>query len=109
MTVLKKWISKVSIRGRTHSFTNTPSVIRSRDAVVDLFPGVLTHVVNKHSAGPGLKLEGEGVAQAECPDFLPGTGSIEERIISGNRTVGADPQNFTQQIGQCLRIRWICV
>src|SRR6266566_9868570 len=109
MTVLKKWISKVDIRGRTHAFTNTPAVVRSGDAVINFFPGALAYVVNEHSAGPGLKREGEGIAQAQCPDFLPGAGSVEKGSVSGNRAVGIDPQNFTQQIGQRLRIRRICI
>src|SRR5947208_422989 len=59
MAVLEERIAKVCIR--TSSFAGGPPVIRARNAVVNFFKGILTDVVNEHSAGAWLEGEGERI------------------------------------------------
>src|ERR1700754_1327506 len=92
-------------RIRCGAFCGGPTVIRTGDAVVDLFPGVLTNVVDEQASGAGLKRERKRIAQAECPDRSIRTRCcVEEGVVVWNRAVGVDTQNFPETIGECLRV-----
>src|SRR6185369_2696319 len=52
------------------AFRSGPTVVRSRNAVVDLFPGVFADVIDEDSSGAWLHGERERVAQPESPDRL---------------------------------------
>src|SRR6185295_8636219 len=95
--------TKCRIARRT--FAVGPTVIGSRDAVVDLFPGVLADVVDEHPARSGLKRKRERIAQSERPDgAIVSDGLIEKRIVSGNRSVSVDAQHLSEPVAQRLRV-----
>src|ERR1044072_8818402 len=83
---------------RTKPFANTPSIVGAGDAIVDLFEGAFSYIIDKEPARPRLKAEGEGVAQTDGPDgaIVAGrrTGDSREGrwIVQGNRAVGIDAQ-----------------
>src|SRR5688500_20278023 len=70
----------------TEAFARGQTVVGSRNAVVDLFPRILSNIINEHSAGGALKRKRERVTQAKCPDRAVVAGRIvEERIVGWNR------------------------
>src|ERR1700686_4886931 len=104
MAVLKQWISKVGIRRGARAFTIAPALIRSGDAVVNFFPRTLTYVVDEQTTRARLKRESERIAQAQRPNFLASSRSVEEWIVGRDRAVRIDAQNLSQEIGERLRV-----
>src|SRR5262249_39702752 len=89
--------------GRRPMFDSRPTVIRARDALVDLFR-LPAHVVNEKATRFGLYREGKRVAQAECPDRpifagCPG----DEGVISRKRAIRVDAEQLPQQRLEVLR------
>src|SRR5882672_5404429 len=83
------------IRIRSWTFRGRPAVIRSRNPVIDLFPGALAHVVDEHARGAGLKREREWIAQTQRPNrSIDSSGGVEEWIVCRNCAVGIDAQHF---------------
>src|SRR5262249_30792390 len=63
-----------------------PAVVTGRDRLVDLLPGILTHVVDQNLAGAGLYGKRERIAQPEHVDELVDAGRrAHERIVAGNQ------------------------
>ena len=88
-------------------FARGPAVIAARDGLVDLFPGVLAHVVDEDPAGAGLDGETERIAEAPSPrsrGTCPGP-SRAERIVLGDRAVGVESQELALEGRQLLRRR----
>ena len=81
-----------------------PPVVRSGDAVVDLLPGVLAHIIDEHAAGAGMEREVERVAEPESPDRRVGAGCAEERVVSRDRPVRVDPEHLAEPGGQRLGV-----
>ncbi len=80
-----------------------PAVVAGGESLVDLFPGVLAHVVDEDPAGAGLDREAEGVAEPPSPDRpVLAAGRLAERIILGDRPVGVETQEFALQGRQLL-------
>src|SRR6266850_2232641 len=83
------------IRIRSWTFRGRPAVIRSRNTVIDFFPGALAHVVDEHARGAGLKREREWIAQTQRPNrSIDSSGGVEEWIVCRNRAVGIYAQHF---------------
>src|SRR5262249_26567795 len=83
--VFKNRIGEPRVRWITESFADGPTIIRPGDAVVDLFPGTQTDVVDEHATGAGLESEGKRIPQTHRPDrTIVSSRLIEERVISRN-------------------------
>ena len=107
------WRATVRLRARSaRSLTHVPPVVGSRDAQVDLFPDVLTGVVDEEACPGGVRVERdpERVAQA------PGVGLLalvagccatrggaarragaEERVARRDRPRARDPQDLAEE------------
>ena len=89
------------------AFDAWPAVIRSRVAVVDLFPGILADVVDEHPAGAGLEGEGERDCAGPAPRWRGSRRWLCRR--TGCRRDGAvrvDPQHLavrSSRPGRCCR------
>src|SRR6266487_6677717 len=92
------------IAGR--AFGYRPAVVRTSDAVVDLLVGRFADIVDKQASCAWLKSEGKRVAEAKRPDrAIASRGSIVERVVGRDGTVGIDAQHLPEQVGKSLR-RW---
>ena len=77
------------------SLGRRPAIVGAGEALVDLLPGVLAHVVDEDPPRARLHGERERIAQAECPDgavLAPGRG--EEGVIRGDGAVAVDPEQL---------------
>src|SRR6185295_2474772 len=82
------------------SFGGGPTIVGSGDAIVDLFPGTLTDIVDKHPPCVWLKREGERVTQSHGPDGPVKSGScIEKGIVGWDGAVRIDAEHFAQTVG----------
>src|SRR5439155_6122252 len=89
--------------GRTASaFTIRPAVVRPADSVIDLLPRAIADVVDKQPAGARLDGECERIAQAIGPNLTARAGHVDKRIVRGNRAVGINAENFSEEIGERL-------
>src|SRR6185437_3931426 len=84
--------------GRTAgTFADGPTIIRTRDTVVDLFPGALTDIVDEHTTRAGLECERKRIAQTERPDrTIVSSRLIEKRVVSRNSAGRCDAQHFAE-------------
>src|SRR5262245_10697723 len=55
---------------RERSFSRRPTEISPRLPLIDLFPGILSDIVDKDAPAAWLNAEGEGIAQSERPNQL---------------------------------------
>ena len=63
-------------------FAAAPAVVGAGDALVDLLPDILAHVVDVDRPRAGLDREGERIAQAEVVDELVDAGGRpHERVV----------------------------
>src|SRR6266496_2136478 len=91
------------IAGR--AFGYRPAVVRTSDAVVDLLVGRFADIVDKQASCAWLKSEGKRVAEAKRPDrAIVSRGSIVERVVGRDGTVGIDAQHLPEQVGKSLRV-----
>src|SRR5438105_2742478 len=103
MTIVVDRTAEGWIAGRT--FGGRPTVVRTGNAVVDLFPGGLANIIDEEASRAWLKSEGEGIAQAKRPDgAIVSRGGIVKWIVGGDGAVGIDAQYLPEQIGKSLRI-----
>src|SRR5262249_54841028 len=81
-----------------------PAVVGAGDALVDLLPARLAHVVDEDAARAGLHREGERVAQAQRPDgTVLARGPGEERVVLGEGAVGVDAEELALEGVEPLR------
>src|SRR5437762_4477109 len=101
MIILKERIPKVRVRWRTSPFAQAPAVVRTDDAVVNLFPGTLADIIDKEATCPGLKGKGIWITQSHCPNCSicasrrTGDSRKARWIIGRNAPVGIDPEKFS--------------
>ena len=82
-----------------------PAVVQPRLLVVDLFPRVLTDVVDEDAPREGLHPEREGIAMAERPDLVAGRRRVaDERVVVGDRAVGIQPQDLAEEVVERLGV-----
>ena len=98
----------IAARG-AHAFMQRPAVVSALDDVVDLLPAKVAHVAAIELASGAVELEAPGIAESIGPDRPQLAGLAGERIVSRDRTVLVDPQDFPVRIAQVLGIRPVAV
>jgi hypothetical protein len=89
---------------QVQSFADRPPVVRAGDAVVDLLPGVLPHIVDEDASGKRLHRERERIAQTQRPDLPAGARHADERIVRWDRTVLVDAQDLSEEVPEVLGV-----
>src|SRR5204863_1101990 len=97
-------------RNGARTFADAPTIVRTSNTVVNLFPGILAHVIDVHSAAAGLKTKGVGIAQANRPNRLveargrAGDVRKRRRIVCRDGAIRIDAQHFPQPVSERLRV-----
>src|SRR6185503_5975796 len=98
MGILVNGINKPRVRRVARTFTGGPAVVGASDAQVDLFPSVLSDVIDEGSPRPRLECEREGIAQSKRPDCpVDSRSRIVKGIVGRNRTVVVEPEDFPEK------------
>ena len=95
--------AEIGIGGIT--LVNRPAVVPAPLHLVDLLPGIESHIVHEQPAGAGFETESVGIAKSQRPDRpAQASGRVHKRIVTRNGAVAIEPENFAQRTGQRLGV-----
>ena len=82
-----------------YAFSCRPTVIRAGDTSIQLFPGLLTDVIDEHPHAVGFgECKAVRIAQPERPNrTVLARRRQEKRIVARNRSVAVDAQDLAKQ------------